>query len=79
MADKRRLTAIITGAIAIAVVAFVVVMFLVKILWAWTVPDLFPGAVEQGLVAESISWLTAVKIAIFVAILSGFSRTKHHV
>jgi hypothetical protein len=79
MADKRRLTAIITGAIAIAVVAFVVVMFLVKILWAWTVPDLFPGAVEQGLVAESISWLTAVKIAIFVAVLSGFSRTKHHV
>ena len=79
MADKRRLTAIITGAIAIAVVAFVVVMFLVKILWAWTVPDLFPGAVEQGLVAESISWLTAVKIAICVAVLSGFSRTKHHV
>lgn len=54
------------------VVVSVVVMFLVKALWAWTIPDLFPGAVEQGLVAASISWWTAVKIAIFVAVLSVF-------
>ncbi len=47
-------------------------MFLVKVLWAWTIPDLFPGAVEQGLVTASISWWTAIKIAIFVAVLSGF-------
>ncbi len=75
--ERPRLAMVITGAIALACVAFVVVLFLVKILWAWTIPDLFPGAVEQGLVADSISWLTAVKIAIFVAVLSGFSRTTH--
>ena len=23
-------------------------LLLVKVVWAWTVPDLFPGAVEQG-------------------------------
>ena len=32
------------------------------------------GYVQQGLVARDISWLTAAKIAIFVAILSGFAR-----
>jgi len=72
--EKKKLAMVISGPIALACVAFVVVLFLVKILWAWTIPDLFPGAVEQGLVAETISWLTAVKIAIFVAILSGFNR-----
>jgi ubiquinone/menaquinone biosynthesis C-methylase UbiE len=55
------------------VVAFVVALFVIKLLWAWTVPDLFPGAVEQGLVAGSLSWLTAAKLAIFMAVLSGIS------
>ena len=57
--------------ITMACVAFVVVLFLIKALWAWTIPDLFPGAVEQGLVAKSVSWVTATKIAVFVAVLSG--------
>jgi hypothetical protein len=35
------------------------------------VPDLLPGAVQQGLVAREISWLTAAKIALVVAVLSG--------
>jgi len=62
--------AVIAGALFVAFIAFVVVLLLIKVLWAWTVPDLFPGAVEQGL---SISWLAAAKIAIFVAILSGIT------
>lgn len=66
--------AMVAGGMAVAFVAFVVVLFLVKVLWAWTIPDLFPGAVQQGLVANSISWLTAIKIAIFAAVLSGFCR-----
>jgi hypothetical protein len=65
--------AIVFGGIVAAVLAFVVVLLLVKLLWAWTVPDLFPGAVAQGLVAGTISWITAIKIAIFVAILSAFA------
>ena len=55
-------------------IMFVVGLFLIKILWAWTVPDLFPGAVQQGLVAKSISWLTAGKLALFIAILAGIVR-----
>ncbi len=67
------IAAVIAGGLFVAFIAFVVVLLLIKVLWAWTVPDLFPGAVEQGLIAGSISWLAAAKIAIFVAILSGIT------
>jgi hypothetical protein len=62
--------------LALAAAAFVLVLLLVKVLWAWTVPDLFPGAVEQGLVAASISWLAALKIAIAVAVLAGIAGAR---
>jgi hypothetical protein len=68
--------AIVPGILALAAAAFVLVLLLVKLLWAWTVPDLFPGAVEQGLVAASISWLTALKIAIVVAVLAGIAGAR---
>ena len=45
-------------------------VFLIKILWAWTIPDLFPGAVEQGLIAGEISWFASLKLALFLGILS---------
>ncbi len=45
-------------------------LFLIKILWAWTIPDLFPGAVEQGLIAGEISWFASLKLALFLGILS---------
>ena len=70
---KSNIAGIIIAGITVACIAFVAVLLLIKFLWAWTVPDLFPGAVEQGLVAGSISWLTAVKLAIFVAVLSGIA------
>ncbi|RKY66575.1 MAG: hypothetical protein DRQ08_02565 [Candidatus Latescibacterota bacterium] len=54
----------------ILVAYLVLVPFVVKWLWAWTVPGLFPGAVREGLVARSISWFTAFKLALFLAILS---------
>lgn len=70
---KTWLAAVVPGILALVVGAFVLVLFLIKLLWAWTIPDLFPGAVEQGLVAGSISWLTAFKIAIFIAVLTGLA------
>jgi len=54
----------------------VLALLLIKLLWAWTIPDLFPGAVEQGLVAKSISWLTAFKVAIFVSLLAGVAGIR---
>lgn len=53
-----------------AAVTFLVGVILVKLLWAWTIPDLFPAAVDQGLMAGDLTWLGAAKAAAFVAVLS---------
>jgi hypothetical protein len=74
--NRSKIAAMIAGGIMLACVAFVVFLVLIKALWAWTVPDLFPGAVQQGLVAGTISWLTAVKLAMFVGILSGVAGAR---
>ena len=73
MKSRYWLLAMIPGILALACVALFLAFFLIKLLWAWTIPDLFPGAVEQGLVAGSISWFTSLKLAIFVAILAAFA------
>jgi len=73
--NRAWLVAIVPGVIALVVVVFVVMLFLVKVFWAWTIPDLFPGAVAQGLVAGTISWYSALKVAILVAVLSGGTGT----
>ncbi|MGV7224786.1 MAG: hypothetical protein ACQ9MH_25115 [Nitrospinales bacterium] len=65
--DVAKIAGLVVGGLVIACVAFVVVLLLLKLLWAWTVPDLFPIAVQLGLIAGSISWLTSAKIAICVA------------
>jgi len=79
--DKKWLIAIVPGVLAgVLTVIFgvlIVVLFLVKILWAWTIPDLFPGAVEQGLIAQEISWYASLKVAIFVAVLAGIAGIRH--
>jgi hypothetical protein len=73
--SESKVAGLILGGVIVACVAFVVVLFLIKALWAWTVPDLFPGAVSQGLIAASISWGAAAKLAIFAAVLSGVARS----
>ena len=61
----------------IAVVAFIVIGFLaIKLLWAWTVPDLFPGAVKENLVAAHISWFTAIKLSVFMGFVYSFSGIR---
>jgi hypothetical protein len=66
----------IKGVLALVLGVFIVALFLVKILWAWTIPDLFPGAVDQGLIAKEISWYTSLKVAIFVAALAGIAGIR---
>ena len=74
--DKKWLFAIVPGVLTLIVGVFIVALFLVKILWEWTIPDLFPGAVEQGLIAKEISWYTSLKVAIFVAALAGIAGIR---
>ena len=65
---SNRVSAAATALITAAAV-FAVGVVLVRVFWAWTVPDILPLAVEQGLIAATIGWLTAVKITAFAAIL----------
>jgi len=69
--DKSKLFKVIPGVIALITGVAAVMFLVIKLLWAWTIPDLFPGAVEQGLVAAEISWLTSLKLALFLAIAKG--------
>ena len=69
---------LVPGILALIGVAVVVMLLVVKLLWAWTIPDLFPGAVQQGLIAAQISWYTAFKVALFVAVLAGLSGARYH-
>ena len=76
LVGKRNwLAALITGLVVLAVV-LVVSLFLIKILWVWTIPDLFPGGVAQGLVAKEISWFTSFKLAIFIAVLAAIAGIR---
>ena len=60
-------------AILVAVtVTFIISVVVFKFVWAWVVPDLFPGAVAQGLISADLTWLATLKLAVLVAVLSGF-------
>ena len=50
---------------------FVVSLLVFRFVWGWVMPDVLPGAVDQGLVAESLSWSTSAKLALPIAILGG--------
>ena len=76
---------IIPGILILVAIVLVLGLFLTKVMWAWIVPDLFPEAVNQGLIADTISWFTSFKIAIALALFSGFiggafrgKRHMHH-
>jgi len=68
--------AVVPGLLGLIVLVVAVVLLVVKALWAWTVPDLFPGAVKVGLVAREISWLAAFKVSLFAAVIAGLAGAR---
>ena len=73
---KAWLFAVIPGVLASIAGLFILALLLVKLLWAWTIPDLFPGAVERGFIAQSISWYAAFKVAVFISVLAGLAGAR---
>ena len=73
--EKRVTEGVTTGTTILVTVAvtFVITVVVLKFVWAWVVPDLFPGAVDQGLISADLSWLATVKLAVLVAVLSGIN------
>jgi hypothetical protein len=65
-------TVAITAIIQV-VIMFAISLVLFKLVWSWVVPDLFPGAVSQGLIIEELSWSASLKLAVLVGVLGGFS------
>ena len=76
MGVVSKVIAAISAVIAIIGIVVVLSFLMLKLLWAWTIPDLFPGAVSQGLVAAEISWWTSFKLAIFLGVMGGFLKIK---
>jgi hypothetical protein len=64
---------IIPGLAVMIMGVFVLALLLIKLLWPWTIPDLFPGAVNQGLIAREITWYTSFKLAVFLAVMAGIA------
>ena len=71
--NKSKLFGLIALGLGIVALSF----FLIKFLWAWTIPDLFPGAVEQGLIASEISWFTSLKLALFFGLLTSAVKANN--
>ena len=74
---SKKLLKIIPGISALVIGIMILAFFIIKWLWAWTIPDLFPGAVEQGLIAKEISWFTSFKLALFFAVVGGAIKVNN--
>ena len=73
---EKQVTDWVTVAITVLIqvaIMFAISLVVFKVVWAWVVPDLFPGAVSQGLIIADLTWLAAVKLAVLVGVLGGFS------
>jgi len=71
---EKRVTEGVTKWVQILIqvaIAFIISVIVFKFVWGWVVPDLFPGAVTQGLISANLTWLAALKLAVLVAVLSG--------
>ncbi len=71
---EKKVTTVVTTAITIliqAAIVFGITIIVLKFVWAWMVPDLFPGAVVEGLISAELSWKTALKFAAIMVVLTG--------
>ncbi len=60
----------------ITIIALPIILVLLKLLWAFTVPEIFPGAVEQGLITATLSWTAAFKVAVFIFVVGIFMSVR---
>jgi hypothetical protein len=63
--------------VSCAVCALLIIgLFLSRVVWAWVIPDLFPGAVRTGQIVASLTWLQAFKLSLLGCILWGSTRSS---
>jgi hypothetical protein len=62
------------GLIALLAILIVVSAFLISWAWGWVVPDVFSGAVAQGILPASLTLWQAFKLSILFTILGVTGR-----
>jgi len=60
----------VSSSIISAIVMFVLYVGLIKLLWYYVIPAIFPRAVEEGYITRSLSWPTAIMLAVLLGILN---------
>ena len=58
-----------------AAVTFGLTVVILKFVWVWTIADLFPGAVNRGLINGDLTWFAALKLAVLVSVMGGVYHT----
>lgn len=48
---------------------FTIITAVIKNLWSYLVPKLFPGAVEQNLIVSEISWKTSIILVLILFLM----------
>jgi len=67
----------IVGAIVVGlVVCLAILLVVIKAVWGWVVPDIFAGAVQQGLIVGTLTYWQAFKIVVICGVLLGGSQVK---
>jgi hypothetical protein len=74
MTSSAKKAGIAAAVLSTVVFGLVFGLLIIKLMWSWVIPDIFPGAVKQGLIVKSISWYMAFKLALFIAMLGGIAR-----
>ena len=67
---REKLIVVTSGVIISTALLFVLAASVLKLLWAWVIPELFPGAVAQGLLVAALSWPAAFKLTVFIMVLA---------
>jgi len=64
------------GVLALVVLVLILGSFVTAIMWQWVIPDILPGAVDGGLVKESLTLWEALKLNLFLGFMIGTYKTK---
>lgn len=57
------------GLLFLLILYVVIGTVVIVLFWQWVIPDIFPGAVSQGLLPASLTFLQAFKLSLFLGIL----------
>ncbi|MDO8751565.1 MAG: hypothetical protein Q7K03_10565 [Dehalococcoidia bacterium] len=61
-----------TGLVLLALTAVIVLMaYALVLIWAWTIPDVFSGAVTLGILPAYLSFWQAIKLALLASLING--------